>query len=121
MRAAAAGGPAKIFAIRTEIVLPSETKHNGWYVAPGDIGNFGTDYNLRAIVAVYGIAANIPVEAMYPIGSFDNSGALLNGANKYVIHIPAGGFPPVKYYWSFTAYNQGMLLVPNPINRYAIN
>jgi hypothetical protein len=121
LESAAAGGSATIFSIRTGIVLPSEAKHHGWYVAPSDIGNFGTDYNLRSIVAVYGIAANIPVEAMYPIGSFDNTGALLNGANKYVIHIPAAGFPPAKYFWSFTAYNQDLFLIPNPINRYTIN
>ena len=102
-------------------MLASEAKHNGWYVAPSDIGNFGTDYKLRAVVAVNGLAANLPAEAMYPVGSFDNTGALLNGANRYVIHIPAGGYPPVRYYWSFTVYNENLYLVPNPINRYAIN
>lgn len=40
---------------------------------------------------------------------------------QYVIHIPAGDFPPVHYYWSFTAYNQNLDLVQDPINRYAIN
>ncbi len=121
LKAAAADGSAKIFALRTGIVLPSEMKHDGWYVAPSDIGRFGTDYSLRAVVAVYGLAANIPAEAMYPVGSFDNHGALLDGANRYVIHIPRGDFPPVKYYWSFTAYNKNLFLVKNPINRYAIN
>ena len=121
LQAAVAAGPSKVYALRAGIVLPSEAKHNGWYVAPSDIGNFGTDYDLRAVVAVYGIAANIPAEAMYPVGSFDNHGALLNGADKYVIHIPAGDFPPVNYYWSFTAYDQNLYLVGNSINRYAIN
>ena len=121
LKAAVANGPTKVFALRTTIVLPSEKRHNGWYVAPSDIGNFATDYNLRAVVATYGIAANLPVEAMYPVGSFDNTGTLLGGAHKYVIHIAKGDFPPVNYYWSFTAYNQDLFLVSNPINRYAIN
>ncbi len=121
LKAAAVGGMATVSQLRNQIVLPSEKRHNGWYVAPSDIGNFGTDYDLRAVVSVYGIAANLPAEAMYPVGSFDNTGALLNGANKYIIHIPAGDFPPVKYYWSFTAYDQNLYLVPNAINRYAIN
>ncbi len=121
LEAAAAGGQAAISTLRTQIVLASEAKHNGWYVAPPDIGSFGTDYKLRAVVAVNGLAANLPAEAMYPVGSFDNTGALLNGANRYVIHIPAGGYPPVRYYWSFTAYNENLYLVANPINRYAIN
>jgi hypothetical protein len=118
---AVTGGPANVFAIRSGIVIPSELAHHGWYVAPRDIGNFGTDYNLRAVVAVYGLAANIPVEAMYPVGSFDSTGSLLDGAHRYVIHIPKGDFPPVRYYWSFTAYNRDLYLVSNPINRYAIN
>jgi hypothetical protein len=121
LQAAAANGPAKILAIRAGLVLASAPKHDGWYVAPPDIGNFGTDYDLRAVVAVYGIAANTPAEALYPVGSFDDTGHLLNGANRYVIHIPAGDLPPVHAYWSFTAYNEDLYLVPNPINRYAIN
>ena len=121
LKAAVAAGPATVFAIRSSIIIPSELKHHGWYVAPRDIGNFGTDYNLRAIVAVYGLAANLPVEAMYPVGSFDSSGALLDGANRYVIHIPKRDLPPVHYYWSFTAYNKDLYLVSNPISRYAIN
>ncbi len=121
LRAAAANGPAKVVAIRASIVLASAPRHNGWYVAPSDIGKFGTDYDLRAVVAVYGIAANIPAEALYPVGSFDNTGQLLDGAHKYLIHIPAGDLPPVHAYWSFTAYNQDLYLVPNPINRYAIS
>lgn len=75
LQAAAANGPAKIVAIRASIVLASAPKHNGWYVAPSDIGKFGTDYDLRAVVAVYGIAADTPVEALYPVGSFDNTGS----------------------------------------------
>lgn len=121
LQAAAAAGPAEIFALRAKIVEKSVVKHNGWYVAPSDIGHFGTDYALRAVVSVYGIAANIPVEAMYPVGSFDSTGALLNGAHRYVIHVPASEIPPVRYYWSFTAYNTALYLVRNPINRYAIN
>ena len=121
LRAAAASGPAKIFALRSQFVLASAPKHHGWYVPPSDIGNFGTDYGLRSVVAVYGIAANIPAEALYPVGSFDNTGQLLNGAHRYVIHIPAASIPPVHAYWSLTAYNQNLYLVPNPINRYAIN
>jgi hypothetical protein len=121
LRAAAAGGPAKIVAIRARIVLGSAPEHHGWYVAPSDIGNYGTDYDLRAVVAVYGIAANIPAEALYPVGTFDNTGQLLNGAHRYMIHIAAGQLPPVRAYWSFTAYNPNLYLVSNPINRYAIN
>ena len=46
---------------------------------------------------------------------------LQDGANRYLIHIPKRDLPPVHYYWSFTAYNQDLYLVSNPISRYAIN
>ena len=113
-------GQAQLVSDRSTIVLASEAKHNGWYVAPSDIGNFATDYKLPAVVAVYGIAANLPPEAMYTVGAFDNTGALLGGANKYVIHFNPGQLPPAKYFWSITVYNATDNLVPNSINRYSI-
>ena len=120
LQAAAAAGPAKIISLRTGLVLASAPKHNGWYVLPSDVGAFGTDYALRAVVAVYGIAANLPVEAMYPVGAFDSTNTLLNGADQYVIHFAAGQLPPAKYFWSLTVYDQNDYLVPNSINRYSI-
>ena len=120
LKAAAANGPATVYSQRVKLVLASAPKHNGWYVAPSDIGAYGTDYDLRAVVAVYAIGANLPVEAMYPVGSFDSTGALLNGANSYVIHFAKSQLPPAKYFWSLTAYDQNLFLVSNPINRYSL-
>jgi hypothetical protein len=118
--AANSGGLARVFADRVSIVFASARAHHGWYVAPKDIGNFGTDFSLRAVIAVYGIAANLPVEAMYPVAAADGTGALLGGADKYVIHFAAGHLPPAKYFWSLTMYNAQNYLVANSINRYAL-
>jgi hypothetical protein len=120
VQAAAAAGPTKVFTDRISIAVASARVHHGWYVAPSDIGNFGTDYALRAVIAGYGIAANLRVEAMYPVASADSTGNLLNGANKYVIHFAAGHLPPARYFWSLTMYNAQNYLVANPINRYAL-
>jgi hypothetical protein len=38
-------------------------KVNGWLVNL-DVGNYGTNYLLRAAVAKYGLGANSPVEAV---------------------------------------------------------
>jgi len=57
---------------------------------------------------------------MYPVGSFDSTGTLLNGANEYVIHFAKGQLPPAKYFWSLAVYDDNDHLVPNPINRYSI-
>jgi hypothetical protein len=121
LQAAAAGGPGKLAALRVGLVLGSSNKNNGWYVIPPDIGAFGTDYTVRAVVAVYGLAGNRPAEAMYPVGVFDSTGAVLDGAHRYVVHFAAGHLPPARYFWSLTMYDQNFYLVPNPINRYEIS
>jgi hypothetical protein len=102
---------------------------NGWDILgmvvngsniTNDVGNFDTDYLLRAAVAKYGLFANSPVEAVYPGTYTDSQGQNLTGANKYVIHFDKGQTPPVNAFWSLTMYNNASYLVDNPINRYAI-
>jgi hypothetical protein len=120
LTAAVAAGPAGILSLRLQIAAPSVLAHNGWYVAPSDVGAFGTDYTLRAVVAIYGLAANRPVEAMYPVGAADNTHQTLSGSHSYVIHFAAGGLPPARYFWSLTMYDSSFFLVPNALNRYEI-
>ena len=57
-------------------------------------------------------------EALYPTASTDTQSNPLNGTNNYVIPFNAGQLPPVKAFWSVTAYNKDKFLVDNPINRY---
>jgi DNA sulfur modification protein DndE len=95
------------------------TTINGWSVNL-DIGNFGTDYLLRAAVAKWGLGANSPVEAVYPGTFTDNQGQNLTGTRNYVIHFDKGQTPPVNAFWSITLYNNKSYLVENPINRYSI-
>jgi hypothetical protein len=120
LRAAAAAGPTQVLSDRIGLVVASAPKHDGWYVAPSVIGNYGTDYALRAVVSVYGIAANVPAEAMYPVGAVDSTGQLLTGADDYVIHFAKGRLPPARYFWSLTVYNPSTNLVANSINRYSL-
>ena len=93
--------------------------NNGWFVPPADIAAYGTDYVLRGVVALFGIAANRPAEAMYIVGAV-GGGTFLNGAHNYRIHFAAGHLPPARYFWSVTMYDQNFFLVPNAINRYEI-
>jgi len=120
LTAAADQGPASILSLRLKIAAPSVLAHNGWYVAPSDVGSFGIDYALRAVVAIYGIAANRPAEAMYPVGAADDTHATLSGSHSYLIHFAPGGLPPARFFWSLTMYDSSFFLVPNPINRYEI-
>ena len=93
------------------------TKSNGWLVNT-KMGNYGSDYLLRAAVAKYGLGANTAVEALYTTAFTDTLGKPLTGANNYVIHFKPGQTPPVKGFWSITLYNNKSYFADNPINRY---
>ncbi|MGY6214488.1 DUF1254 domain-containing protein [Methylolobus aquaticus] len=94
---------------------------NGWRVTPMNVGNFGSDYGTRAVIALMGLGANLPQDAIYPSAFTDGAGAPLTGANRYVIHFANGATPPVDAFWSLTLYDAQSFFVPNPINRYAIS
>jgi hypothetical protein len=94
---------------------------NGWRVPPMILGNYGADYGARALVALVGLGANLPQDAVYPSAFVDGEGKALDGANKYVVHFDKGALPPVDAFWSITMYNADSFFVANPINRYAIS
>lgn len=96
---------------------------DGWSYQPPNIGNFGENDQLRAAVALGGIAALGEEEAMYFHTNVDAEGAPLNGANPYRWRVPPGGVP-VDAFWSLTMYSMTpegrYFLVENPIGRYSI-
>lgn len=96
------------------------TTINGWSISSMNIGNFGTDYLLRAAIAKFGLFANSPQEAVYPTSFKDSQGQNLTGTHNYVIHFNKGQTPPAKAFWSITLYNNKSYLAENPINRYSI-
>jgi hypothetical protein len=94
---------------------------NGWRIPPMVLGNFGTNYGARAVVALIGLGANLPQDAVYPSAYVDGEGKALSGANKYVLHFDKGATPPVNAFWSVTMYDPDSFFVANPINRYAVS
>ena len=96
---------------------------DGWNYLPGDIGLFGQDYAFRAAVALGGLGALPPVEAMYvnPVG---DRGRMFTGPGPYRLSFPAGRLPPVDAFWSLTMYegtpDGQFFLTENPIARYSI-
>jgi len=99
---------------------------NGWTVVNSGIGDravYGGDWPQRAAVAVAGILANDPAEAVYPITRQDGHGQPLDGSKaNYKLTFPAGALPPVNAFWSVTMYDgKTQLLIKNPIDRYLIN
>jgi hypothetical protein len=99
---------------------PFAVTENGWGVMIKDIGNYGTNYTVRAAVAFGGLGANLPEDAIYPVTNVDSSGQLLNGKFRYIIHFDKDKMPPVKAFWSLTMYNERHFFNQNSINRYAI-
>jgi len=94
---------------------------HGWRVPAMTLGRFGTDYGTRAVVALIGLGANLPADAVYPSAFVDGDGQPLDGANRYVIHFDAGQEPPVHAFWSVTLYDSNSFFVDNPLDRYALS
>ena len=120
LKAAVSGGPAYVAKLKTLLAARSIAATHGWFVPPADIGAYGTDYALRAVVALQGLAANRPAEAVYDIGVTDSSLNFLSAAHAYVVHFASGALPPARYFWSLTAYDQSFYLVANPLKRYEL-
>jgi hypothetical protein len=94
---------------------------NGWQIPPLTLGKFGTDYGLRAVIALIAYGANLPEDAVYPTTFIDADGKPLDGANRYTLHFPKGAAPPVNAFWSLTMYDPQSFFVANPANRYAVS
>jgi len=103
-----------------EAAKNSGTPVNGWQIPPSILGKFGTEYGIRGIVALVGLGANLPEDAVYPTSYVDAEGKALNGANRYTLHFAKGLTPPVDAFWSVTMYDAQSFFVDNTINRYAI-
>jgi hypothetical protein len=93
---------------------------NGWQMNRETMGVYGNSYLKRAIVAMIGLGANLPEDAIYPLSVYDAEGQALSGQHRYVLHFNKGELPPVDAFWSITMYDEQGFQVPNPINRFAL-
>ena len=84
-------------------------------------GKYGTDYLDRALITFFGLGANLPQDAIYPVGKRDSQGQQLSGKNHYVIHFNKGELPPIKGFWSLTMYDDQYFFAPNPLDRYSLS
>lgn len=92
----------------------------GWSTPPALLGDYGTRYDVRAAVAMVGLGANLPQDASYPHARVDADGQPLSGRHRYRLHFAAGALPPVRAFWSITAYGEDDFLIANPLNRFAL-
>jgi hypothetical protein len=93
---------------------------SGWLLNVETMGNYGNDYLKRAVVALVGLGANPPEDAVYPILMADADGRPLTGENRYRMHFEKAELPPVEAFWSVTMYDSDGFQTANEIDRYAI-
>jgi hypothetical protein len=94
---------------------------NGWQMNTDTMGVYGNYYLKRAIIAQFGLGANLPEDAIYPANLGDELGKPLDGANQYTLHFDKGATPPVGAFWSITLYDKDGFQVANALNRFAVS
>ncbi len=107
------------YKVASELKKPRELLR-GWQTPPAMLGNYGTDYNTRAVVAMIGLGANLPADAIYPNTRVDAKGQPLDGSQRYRLHFRAEELPPVNAFWSVTAYGPDDFFIDNPLQRFAL-
>lgn len=94
----------------------------GWTYPKANLGLFGQEYAYRAIVALVGLGALVPEEAMYMNPASPDGTGEFTGDGIYRLSLPKD--PPVDAFWSLTMYEidgqKQKFLTQNPINRYSI-
>jgi hypothetical protein len=93
---------------------------NGWQMNTDTMGVYGDYYLKRAIIAMVGLGANQPEDAIYPLNVADADGKPVVGENNYVLHFDKGQLPPANAFWSLTMYDADGFQVANPIDRFAL-
>ncbi|HEY5754405.1 MAG TPA: DUF1254 domain-containing protein [Steroidobacter sp.] len=97
---------------------------DGWVYPNSNLGNFGQDYLYRAQIALSGLAALTPVEAIYMRPVAADGSNVLPSATRWRLYFDKKLLPPVHAFWSLTMYEATpdgqYFFFDNPIDRYAI-
>ncbi|MBX9686865.1 MAG: DUF1254 domain-containing protein [Candidatus Obscuribacterales bacterium] len=94
---------------------------DGWAMNTESMGVYGNNYMKRAIVALVGLGANQPEDAIYPLNFADADGQPLKGEENYVLHFAKNNLPPVSAFWSVTMYDADGFQSANELNRFALS
>src|SRR5580704_10440436 len=113
------GAHAASARVEQMITVAAATKP-GWAGFNKNIGRYGTNYMARAAIARFAIGANPPEDAIYLNSSADGARQLLSGSMRYRMHFDKAFLPPVRAFWSITAYDKDGYFIANSIQRYAI-
>jgi hypothetical protein len=120
VRSALADAPAAALALLGSQFPRLAPTVNGWMSIHDSMGVYGNFYVKRAVVAMVGLGANQPEDAMYPVLEVDADGKPLDGSNRYVMHMDADSLPPADAFWSVTMYDADGFQAANELDRFAI-
>ncbi len=93
----------------------------GWSMPSPKLGDYQGDEPLRAAVALGGLGALPPIEALYLTRETDPDGAPLSGTQRWKLVVP-----PIETqaFWSLSMYEKSgdgrLFFIDNPIGRYAV-
>ncbi len=93
---------------------------NGWSWFGDDVGHYGLDYGLRAYAAYVAPGIGTKTDEVRATVSEDSDGHPLDGANRYVIHFASKQLPPVRAFWSLSAYTRDGALAEDAHGRFAV-
>jgi len=113
-------GPRLLSAAIRRSNAHSRRMGNGWLVPPAYVGDYGSNYLGRAVVARIALGANTREETVYPLAFTDSRGRPLRGRHRYTLRFERGRLPPVGAFWSLTMYGRDGYLYENPLGRYSI-
>jgi len=94
---------------------------NGWTWFGEGVGNYGSDYTLRAFLARRQPGTGTKESEVKPVAGVDSDDHPLNGANSYVLHFEPNQLPPVRGFWTLTAYTKDGALVDSKVPRLSIS
>jgi hypothetical protein len=120
VRAAVDAAPAEGLKLLLEGMPRVSRVVDGWLVNNDTMGVYGNFYLKRAIVALIGLGANPPEDAVYPVAVADADGQPLTGDRDYVLHFEPDELPPVHAFWSVTMYDGAGFQVANALDRFAL-
>ncbi len=83
------------------------------------LARFGRAYLFRAKTALWGFGALPDNIVLYPQTDIDDQGRPLEGSCSYRCHFDT--LPPVREFWSLTAYGEDGFLIPNELGRNGLN
>jgi len=88
------------------------TRLNGWRSLVTPMGAYGTDYRRRQVVAYTNFGADLSDDVYYLTTTGDAEQMPLATPNRYVLHFAATALPPVRAFWSLTAYEEQGRIAP---------